>query len=144
MKLLPLLWSCPWTCHVVGDNERISGSSVLSGVESIFSREHIQRVLVFQVYREECSHGPVQESHARPHWPRLSWTASFAAPWRIGREMKTCGCETGLSGLPYGMASLMLCAVLACMKVGIPGTNGVARFAVACVQPQDVIVWGRH
>lgn len=69
---------------------------------SFRSGEHIQRVLVFQVYREECSHGPVQESHARPHWPRLSWTASFAAPWRTGREMKTCGCETGLSGLPYG------------------------------------------
>lgn len=40
------------------------------------------------------------------------------------------GVRLGSQGSPMGMASLMPCAVLACMKVGIPGTNGVARFCL--------------
>lgn len=43
-------------------------------------------------------------------------------------------------GSPGGLASLMLCAVLGCMEVSVPGTNGVTRLASPVCQPQEVIV----
>ena len=104
---------------------------------SLRSRGHIQLVPVSQVYREERTHGPVQESH----WPHLSWTASFAAPCRIGEQIKNgVSVRLGAVSAHWGVVSLMR-AVVTCMEVGIPGTTGVARFALPCMQPQDLIVW---